>query len=260
MRNRRVGAAHGWSSGAGAAAAGVNVSLPIIVPLSSRGVPADPAVFTHRRCSSSPRLPLRFATRRPPAPSLDAIRQGAERTGTGFDYLLATAQRESALDPSARARSSSASGLFQFIEQTWLGLIKSDGPRLGLAQQASAIQTRSDGTHVVSDPATRQAILNLREDPKVASVMAGTLTQRNRETLAQGLGREPSAGDLYAAHFLGARGAAQLIERRSKRRPVRPPATSRRRPPPIAASSSTATDGRAAPGRSTSSSPPSTPA
>ena len=38
------------------------------------------------------------------SPVVDAIRQGAERTGTGFDYLLATAQRESALDPAARMR------------------------------------------------------------------------------------------------------------------------------------------------------------
>ena len=148
----------------------------------------------------------------PSTPVVDAIRQGAERTGTGFDYLLATAQRESALDPAARARSSSASGLFQFIEQTWLGLVKEEGPKLGLNRQASAIATRSDGTHVVSDPAARQAILNLRDDPKVSSVMAGAFTQRNRDVLAADLGRSPTAGDLYVAHFLGARGAAQLIK------------------------------------------------
>jgi hypothetical protein len=147
----------------------------------------------------------------PSTPVVDAIRQGAERTGTGFDYLLATAQRESALDPAARARSSSASGLFQFIEQTWLGLVKEEGPKLGLNKQASAIATRPDGTHVVPDPAARQAILSLRDDPKVSSVMAGAFTQRNRDTLAADLGRSPTAGDLYVAHFLGARGAAQLI-------------------------------------------------
>lgn len=171
---------------------------------------------------TTPSAPVRDTA--PASPVVDAIRQGAERTGTGFDYLLATAQRESALDPGARARSSSASGLFQFIEQTWLGLVKSEGPRLGLAQQANAIQTRSDGTHVVSDPAARQTILNLREDPKVASVLAGTFTQRNRDVLAQGLGREPSAGDLYVAHFLGARGAAQLIGA-AQQSPHRPAAT-----------------------------------
>jgi hypothetical protein len=160
----------------------------------------------------------------PTSPVVDAIRQGAERTGTSFDYLLATAQKESALDPAAQARSSSASGLFQFIEQTWLGLVKSDGAKLGLGQYASAITTRADGTHVVSDPAARQAILNLREDPKVASVLAGTLTQRNRDVLAADLGREPTARDLYVAHFLGARGAAQLIDT-AQRSPNRPAAT-----------------------------------
>jgi hypothetical protein len=170
---------------------------------------------------TTPPAPVRDTA--PASPVVDAIRQGAERTGTRFDYLLATAQRESALDPGARARASSASGLFQFIEQTWLGLMKSDGPRLGLNREASAIQTRSDGTHVVSDAAARQAILNLREDPKVASVMAGAFTQRNRETLSQELGREPSAGDLYAAHFLGARGAAQLIQT-AQQSPNRPAA------------------------------------
>jgi hypothetical protein len=166
--------------------------------------------------------PARDTTATPADPVIDAIRQGAERTGTGFDYLLATAQRESALDPAARAKSSSASGLFQFIEQTWLGLVKSDGARLGLGQHAAAITTRADGTHVVSDPQARQAILSMREDPKVASLLAGSFTQRNRESLSAELGREPKGGELYVAHFLGARGAAQLINtaQRTPNRPV----------------------------------------
>jgi hypothetical protein len=55
-------------------------------------------------------------------------------------------------------------------------------------------------------------------------VLAGTFTQRNRETLTQNLGREPSAGDLYVAHFLGAGGAAQLIQT-AQQSPNRPAAT-----------------------------------
>lgn len=147
----------------------------------------------------------------PANPVLSAIRAGAERTGVQFDYLKATAERESSLNPSARARTSSATGLFQFIEQTWLGLIKSDGAQHGLGQFASAVSSRNDGTLSVSDPSLRREILALREDPKVSSVMAGVLTQKNRDVLANGLGREPSASDLYIAHFLGARGATELI-------------------------------------------------
>lgn len=144
-------------------------------------------------------------------PVVSAIRQGAQATGTDFDYLLRTAKRESALDPSAKAPTSSATGLFQFIEQTWLGVIKSDGDKIGLADEAKAVTTKSDGTLTVADPEARQAILRLREQPEVASVMAGALTRQNREALTAATGRDPSAGELYMAHVLGARGAADLI-------------------------------------------------
>ena len=142
---------------------------------------------------------------------VQAIREGAQASGAGFDYLLATAQRESALDPSARAGTSSATGLFQFIEQTWLGVMKNAGPRLGLAAYADAITARADGSYTVEDPTQRQQILDLRRDPKISATLAGALTQKNGEALASALGRDPTPGDLYVAHVLGARGAAALI-------------------------------------------------
>jgi soluble lytic murein transglycosylase-like protein len=49
-----------------------------------------------------------------------AIRQASRLTGASFDYLLATAQVESGFNPNSAASTSSARGLFQFIEQTWL--------------------------------------------------------------------------------------------------------------------------------------------
>ncbi|KAA2237996.1 lytic transglycosylase domain-containing protein [Salinarimonas soli] len=180
----------------------------------------------------------------PRSPVVDAIRFGADRTGTGFDYLLQTAQRESALDPKAKAKSSSASGLFQFVEQTWLGLMKQEGPKLGLEREAAAITTRGDGTHAIADPAMRGEVLGLREDPKVAAVMAGMLTQRNRDMLGNELGREPNAGDLYVAHFLGARGAADLI-RLAQTQPSRPAADAF--PEAAAANRAIFYDGRGAP-------------
>src|SRR5689334_19512162 len=67
-----------------------------------------------------------------------AIRDAAQATGTSFDYLLATARVESGLDAGAGASTSSARGLFQFIEQTWLSTLKTVGSALGYGQYASA--------------------------------------------------------------------------------------------------------------------------
>ncbi len=157
----------------------------------------------------------------PATPVVDAIRQGAAQTGTSFEYLLSTAQRESSLDPVAKAPTSSATGLFQFIEQTWLGLMKTEGGKLGLTDLSSAITARGDGTYSVGDTSSREAILKLREDPRLASMMAGALTKQNRESLAAATGRDPSGGELYMAHVLGARGARDLI-RTAGQNPDRP--------------------------------------
>lgn len=150
-------------------------------------------------------------TTQPANPVVSAIRDGAAKTGAGFDYLLKTAQRESSLEPDAKAKTSSATGLFQFIEQTWLSMVKQEGPKQGLSNYADAISETS-GRLTVADPAAREKILELRKDPQVAAVMAGALTQKNREQLAGALGRQPHAGELYMAHVLGARGASDLIK------------------------------------------------
>lgn len=144
-------------------------------------------------------------------PVVSAIKEGADKTGIGFDYLLKTAQRESALEPDAKARTSSATGLFQFIEQTWLSMMRQEGPKQGMANYAGAISEDGNGRLTVADPALREKILQLRTDPHVATVMAGALTQKNAEQLGQALGRQPQAGELYMAHVLGARGASDLI-------------------------------------------------
>ncbi len=160
-------------------------------------------MFLFRTSAPSPAAPAN--------PVIDAIRQGADRTGTNFDYLVKTAQRESALDPEAKARTSSATGLFQFIEQTWLSMVRSEGAKHGLDDAARAITQGADGRLSVPDQQMRQQIMNLRRDPEVASTMAGAFTQRNRDQLQASLGREPTGGELYIAHVLGARGASDLI-------------------------------------------------
>ncbi|GGE47664.1 hypothetical protein GCM10007276_26130 [Agaricicola taiwanensis] len=140
-----------------------------------------------------------------------AVRKAAAATGTGFDYLLKTAFRESGLNPQAKAPTSSAAGAFQFVEQTWLQVMKEDGPRFGLDDQASQIRRSASGRFTVSSPEARSDILALRYDPEVSALLAGAFTERNRESLTGSIGRAPDDGELYAAHFLGAQGAASMI-------------------------------------------------
>jgi len=140
-----------------------------------------------------------------------AIKQAANATGTSFEYLLATAKMESDFNPTAGASTSSAHGLYQFIDQTWLGTVKEAGSQLGYGQYADAITKTSSGDYTVSDPAARRAILKLRDDPTVASSMAAALTQSNSFKLTGQIGRRPTDSELYMAHFLGVGGAAKLI-------------------------------------------------
>lgn len=140
-----------------------------------------------------------------------AIRDAARATGASFDYLLKTALRESNLDPDAKATTSSATGLFQFVDQTWLDTIKNADPALGYSRYADAIVPTASGRYAVADPALRNEIMQLRNDPQAAAAMAAAFTQRNSEALSARLGRKPSDGELYLAHFLGASGAGNLI-------------------------------------------------
>jgi hypothetical protein len=140
-----------------------------------------------------------------------AFRRASCATGVDFDFLMRTARRESALNPQAQARTSSAAGLFQFIEQTWLATLKQNGHRHGYGQYADLIHRGSDGRWRVQGSA-RNVVMDLRFDAHAASVMAAELTSSNAAYLRGRTGREPGGGDLYAAHFLGPAGAATLME------------------------------------------------
>jgi len=139
------------------------------------------------------------------------LEEASAKTGTGFDHLVNTAMRESSFNPVAKASTSSASGMFQFIEQTWLGMVKRHGAEHGLGDQASKIFQDSTGRYNVPDASQRRAILALRQDPRISALMAGELTAENRKVLENRLDRDVSGGELYAAHVLGAGGAARLI-------------------------------------------------
>jgi len=140
-----------------------------------------------------------------------AIRQAANTTGTSFEYLLTTAKMESDFNPTAGASTSSAHGLYQFIDQTWLTTVKEAGAQLGYGKYADAITQTRSGDYTVSDPKMRAAIMKLRDDPAAASSMAAALTNSNSFQLTGKIGRRPTDAELYMAHFMGVSGAAKLI-------------------------------------------------
>jgi hypothetical protein len=141
-----------------------------------------------------------------------SIKQAASATGASFEYLLATAKMESNFNPKAAASTSSARGLFQFIDQTWLGTVKEAGDHLGYGKYADAITKNPSGSYSVDDPTARAAIMKLRDDPDAASSMAAVLTQSNSFKLTGTIGRRPTDAELYMAHFMGVGGAGKLIQ------------------------------------------------
>jgi hypothetical protein len=145
------------------------------------------------------------------------IERASQATGVDFGFLMRTAKRESGFNPNAQAGSSSAAGLFQFVEQTWLGALKRHGAKHGYAGFADLIQTSGDGRFSVSGGEAHKAIMALRLDPRASSLMAGELASDNAAYLRGRTGRDPSSGELYAAHFLGAKGSAELIDARQTR-------------------------------------------
>lgn len=151
-----------------------------------------------------------------PKAVLGAIKSASTKTGVDFSYLMAQAAAESSFNPKARAKTSSATGLFQFLDQTWLQMVKKHGAKHGMGDYAEKIALTKSGRAVVKDAALRHEILNLRKNPEKSALMAAEMAAENGSVLEARLGRKVDAGDLYMAHFLGAGGATQFLKTLAK--------------------------------------------
>ncbi|MEI8393802.1 MAG: hypothetical protein WCF85_03635 [Rhodospirillaceae bacterium] len=148
---------------------------------------------------------------RGPANVEQAIREASRETGVDFAYLMEKAAVESSFRTDLKASSSSATGLYQFIDSTWLSSMKAHGADYGLGQYADAIHKRPDGGFSVADPEMRKKILDLRKDPKISAELAAELTRENKNYLESKVGGTIGSTELYLAHFLGAAGASRFL-------------------------------------------------
>ena len=115
-----------------------------------------------------------------------AIKRASDMTGVDFGYLMAMAEKESSFNPNAKAKTSSAKGLFQFTDDTWEG-VRKKYPQYGIGP-------------------------NDQFDPEKNALMAALLTKENQKALQRVGVSNPTPTDLYLAHFAGASGAAKLIK------------------------------------------------
>ncbi len=134
-----------------------------------------------------------------------------EALAAGMDpvYLVKVARRESGLNPVATAQTSSAAGLFQFIDNTWLCALR----RYGRPHSADAAisEDRSGRCHV-DDQVQRGRLLDLRFDVAMSARMAAVLSRENYQRFQEVFGRGPSADELYVMHVLGADKGLAFLE------------------------------------------------
>ncbi|UMY18830.1 transglycosylase SLT domain-containing protein [Methylobacterium organophilum] len=139
------------------------------------------------------------------------IVRAAQEVQTDPVLLMAVADKESSFITAVQAKTSSATGLYQFIERTWLSVVRDFGAQHGLAAEAALVTSDANDKPVIADPGERARVLELRRDPYLSAVMAGEMLKRDAARIALTIGRELTLGEIYLAHFLGPDDAEQFL-------------------------------------------------
>lgn len=126
---------------------------------------------------------------------LKALRESLSPQSSTAPLLDRIQSVESGGNPNARSPDSTASGAYQFTDPTWNSMVSRYGKRTGITA-------------------------GMKADPQAQRTMAGLLVQEHREDLRQVLKREPTEGELYLAHFVGAGGAKRILKMKNKGAPA----------------------------------------
>lgn len=119
----------------------------------------------------------------------EILQKASATTGVPLDIMTKMAYAESAFNPNAKAKTSSASGLFQFISDTWHKITSSKGKKYGITPGTSPFNASAN------------------------ALMGGEFIKENMDAIkGSALNSPPNAADVYAAHFMGAGGANKLFK------------------------------------------------
>jgi hypothetical protein len=143
---------------------------------------------------------------------VETIVRAARQTGADPALLMAIADKESSFATGIKARTSSATGLFQFIDTTWFRVVREFGAKHGMAKEAAEIEGPNDKP-TVADPRERAHILSLRDDPYLSALLAAEMLNHDGGQIARSIGRDLTGGETYLTHFLGPQDATLFMEK-----------------------------------------------
>jgi transposase-like protein len=184
---------------------------PGAAPEAPGPAPATPLPGPALEPGGDPNTLLTFGPIRIRRHLVDTIVRASKVVGADPTLMMAIADKESSFATEVKAKTSSATGLYQFIEKTWLGVVDEFGEKHGLAREANAI-VRTAGSFTVADAAERARILDLRREPYLSALLAGEMLKRDTLRIQARVGRALSAGEIYLIHFLGPGAAEEFIE------------------------------------------------
>ncbi len=171
-------------------------------------------IYAHLGGHAAPALrpgQMQFGSARVQRSIVERVVSAAKTAGADPVLMMSIADKESSFAPTAKASTSSASGLFQFIDTTWLRAMRAFGWRYGHEEEAKAIVGADERPEIT--PQKRAEVLNLRNDPYLAAALAAEMLKQDGGKIAELLGRPLTAGETYLVHFLGPDDAARFMKK-----------------------------------------------
>ncbi|WP_442753955.1 transglycosylase SLT domain-containing protein [Methylocystis sp. JAN1] len=153
---------------------------------------------------------MRFGSVKVRQSIVERVVQAANKTEMDPALLMAIADKESNFSTTAKARTSSASGLFQFVEKTWFKAVRDFGHLYGREEEANAIADASSAIGAVA-PQKKARILSLRNDPYLSAALAAEMLKKDSSKISEKIGRPLTAGETYLIHFLGPEDAERFM-------------------------------------------------